>query len=141
MPTRRPSVSRVLIFGVVFLLLGALIFAVVRWRQAATSSSRDLSSAIPFRPRVTYQSSNVLVTNTEGGPYLDASLHVYIGGDLYSAPLGTINPGETKQCPLRSLTNEKREQFNPGASGISELEVRAHFGGYAVHKDFPPPHE
>ncbi len=134
----RLPVSRVLIFAVVLLLLGSLIFTVVRWRQTATRSARDPSSAVPFRPRVTYQSSNVLVTNTEAEPYLDASLHVYIGGVLYSAQLGAINPGETKQCPLRNLRNENGDKFNPNASGISELEVRAHFGGYAVHKDFPP---
>lgn len=75
----------------------------------------------------------------EAEPYVDTSLNVYIDGTLYSTQLGTVLPGRTVQRPLRSLLNERGESFDPTRAGISELEVRARFGGYAVHKDFPPP--
>ena len=136
----RSTVSRILIGSAVliFLLFGA--FFVIRWLRATTPAG-DPYAALPFRPRVAYDSSNVTITNTEAEPYLDTSLNVYVGGTLYSAQLGTIPPGVTVQRPLRSLTNERGESFAPNVPGISELEVRARFGGYAVHKDFPPPHE
>jgi hypothetical protein len=54
-------------------------------------------------------------------------------------PIGTIRPGETIKRSLRGLTNERGESFSPGIPKTSELEVRARFGGYDVHKDFPPP--
>ena len=141
MPTSKLTVPRGLLWGVVIIALAFAIFAVVRWRQRTPTQSVDPYAAVPFRPRVTYEAQNIIIINTEAEPYFDASVNVYIGGSLYSAQLGTIGPGETKQIPLRSLLNQRGESFDPGRSGISELEVRARFGGYTVHKDFPPPHE
>jgi flagellar basal body-associated protein FliL len=123
--------------GLVALLLAvSAIFALVRWRQSKNS---DTHATIPFRPRVTYESADVLVTNTEAEAYVDTSVNIYVDGTLFRAELGTIKPGETKQLPLSSLTSESGQRFHSGQGRTSELEVRAHFGGYAVHKDFPPP--
>jgi len=141
MASRRLTVSRILVGSAVVFVLALTILVVFRWRQRTPTNERDLYAAVPFRPRVIYESPNVSVTNTEAEAYLDTSLNVYIDGTLYSAQLGRIDPGVTVRCPLRSLTNERGEHFDPGRSGISEMEVRARFGGYAVHKDFPPPHE
>jgi hypothetical protein len=90
---------------------------------------------------VTYESSDVIVGNTEEEPYLDTSLIIYVGATRYRMQIGTIRPGETIKRSLRGLTNERGESFSPGAPKTSELEVRARFGGYDVHKDFPPPHD
>jgi hypothetical protein len=126
--------------GAVALLLSVLaIFALVRWRQSKSANNSDPQATIPFRPRVTYESGNVLVTNTETEPYFDTSVNIYVDGTLFRDELGTVNPGETKQLPLSRLTNESGERFDTGQGRISELEVRARFGGYAVHKDFPAP--
>jgi hypothetical protein len=141
MPSSRLTVSRVLIFGAISLLLVTSVILFIRWRQLSTAQPNDPYASVPFRPRVTYQSSDVVVGNTETEPYFDLSVNVYVGGTLYSAPLGTLAPGETKRCHLRSLTNNRGETFDPNAAGVSELEVRARFKGYAVHKDFPPPHD
>jgi hypothetical protein len=141
MPGSRSRGLKFLLWGIVAIALAATIFVVIRWRQAVPTNASDPYAAVPFRPRVSYDSQNVSVTNTEAGPYVDASLNVYIDGTLYSAQLGTIRPGMTVQRPLGSLTNDRGESFDPTRARISELEVRARFGGYAVHKDFPPPHE
>ena len=106
-------------------------------RQAPKTN--DPYANIPFHPRVTYDSLNVTIANTEAEPYLNTSLNLYVGATLYSVQVGTIRPGETVTRPLRSLTNEHGESFNPNTPKTSELEVRARFGGYDVHKDFPPP--
>ena len=121
------------------LLSLSAIFVLVRWRQSRSAKDPDPYATIPFRPRITYESGNVLVTNTETEPYFDTSVNVYVDGTLFSDDLGTINPGETKQLPLSRLTSESGERFKTGQGRISELEVRARFGGYAVHKDFPAP--
>ena len=134
----RVTVSRIMNWGVVLLVLSFAILAVACARHPPSAPGNS-PTAVPFRPRLIYESSNVSVTNTESEPYLDTSLHIYVDGTLYSAQLGRIGPGETITRPLRSLTNERGESFDPGRSGISELEVRARCGGYAVHKDFPPP--
>ena len=102
-------------------------------------NASDHYAGIPFRPKVTYDSSGVTISNTEEGPYLDTSLNVYVGATHYGVRVGTIRPGETVKRSLRSLTNERGESFEPGSPGTSELEVRARFGRYDVHKDFPPP--
>ncbi|HJU54294.1 MAG TPA: hypothetical protein VJ715_06980 [Pyrinomonadaceae bacterium] len=136
---RSTSLRILLRAAAVSIVLALALVAALHWRRTPTTNTSDPYAAVPFRPRVTYDSSNVTVTNTEDEPYLDASLNVYVGATLYSAQLGTIRPGETMTRPLRSLTNDRGENFDPGAPDISELEVRARFGGYNVHKDFPPP--
>jgi hypothetical protein len=139
MPGSRSPLLKFLLSAFVAIALAAILFTVFRWRQQAPNIPPDPYAAVPFRPRVSYDSQTVSVTNTEAESYVDASLNVYIDGTLYSAQLGTIGPGETKRFPLSGLLNEQGEKFDPGRSGISELEVRARFDGYAVHKDFPPP--
>ncbi|HKP39083.1 MAG TPA: hypothetical protein VJT71_19650 [Pyrinomonadaceae bacterium] len=137
MPGRRVTVSSIVNRSVVLLILSFAILAVGCGHPP--SAPRNTSAGIPFRPKLTYESSNVSVTNTESEPYLDTSVHIYVDGTLYSAQIGRINPGETVTRLLSSLTNERGESFDPGSSRVSELEVRARFGRYAVHKDFPPP--
>jgi hypothetical protein len=70
---------------------------------------------------------------------LNTSLNIYVGAIPYKLQIGTILPGETIRRSLRDLTNERGESFNAGTPRASQLEVRARFGGYEVHKDFPPP--
>jgi hypothetical protein len=134
MSAERLTVSRILLWSFVSVVIVIGLVAVVRWRQSST-----ISPAIPFQPRLSYESSNAIITNTETEPYFDVSLHVYVDGTLYSAPVGTISPGETVKRPLSSLKNQRGENFDPERKGISELEVRARFKGYAVHKDFARP--
>lgn len=136
----RLPASRILPWGVaVSIGLTLALIGVLYWRRGAPPQTSDPYAALPFRPTVTYESSNVTIGNTEGEPYLDTSLNLYVGATLYSVRVGSIRPGETITCSLRSLTNERGEGFIPGAPQTSELEVRARFGGYDVHKDFPPP--
>jgi hypothetical protein len=136
----RLTIFRILLWGTaVSIVLALSIVCVLHWRQASKTNASDPYATIPFRPRVTYGSLNISITNTEEEPYLNTSLNLYVGATLYSAQIGAVRPGETITRPLRSLTNERGESFDPTAPMISELEVRAHFGGYDVHKDFPPP--
>lgn len=123
----------------VSIVLTSALVGVFYLRRDSTTSADGPYAGVPFRPRVTYDSSSVTVTNTEAEPYFETSLNLYVGATLYSARAGTIRPGESVTRPLRSLTNERGESFEPGTPKTSELEVRARFGGYAVHKDFPPP--
>jgi hypothetical protein len=120
-------------------VLTVVFIGVSRWRRSSIANTSDPYAAVPFRPKVTYEASNVSVSNTETEPYLDARLIVYVGAVVYSAQIGTIRPGETVTRSLRGLTNEQGESFDPTALHKSELEVRARFGGYDVHKDFPAP--
>ena len=131
--------ARILCGAVALLVSVSAIFALVRWRQSRSAKASDPFATIPFRPRVTYEFANVRVTNTETEPYLDTTVNIYVDGTLFRAELGTINPGETKQLPLARLINESGKGFNSALGRLSELEVRARFGGYAVHKDFPAP--
>ena len=124
---------------VAFIVLASALAGLLHWRRDSTTNADDPYAGIPFRPEVTYNSSEVTISNTEGEPYLDTSLNIYVGATLYRVRVGTVRPGETVKRPLRSLTNERGESFEPGSPGTSELEVRARFGGYDVHKDFPPP--
>jgi hypothetical protein len=134
----RLSFFRILFWGVaVSLVLALVLIATLHWRQA--SKTNDPYANIPFHPKVTYDSFNVTITNTEAEPYLNTSLNLYVGAVLYSAQVGTIRPGESVTRSLRSLTNASGESFDPNTPRTSELEVRARFGGYDVHKDFPPP--
>jgi hypothetical protein len=139
----RSTTSRTLpwvIAGSIVLILA--LVGLLRLRPDSTANTKDAKDAyagVPFRPRVTYDSLNVSVSNTEGEPYFDTSLNLYVGATLYSLRVGTIRPGETITRSLRSLTDERGESFEPGVPKTSELEVRARFGGYNVHKDFPPP--
>ena len=123
----------------VSIVLTSALVGVLRLRRDSTTNTNDPYASVPFRPRVTYDSLNVTIVNTEEEPYFETSLNVYVGATLYSTRVGTIRPGEAITRPLRSLTNERGESFEPGMPKVSELEVRARFGGYAVHKDFPPP--
>jgi hypothetical protein len=134
------TIFRILLWGMAASVVLALAFVVaLHWRRESKAMTSDLYNTIPFRPRVTYDSLNVTISNTEAEPYLETSLNLYVGATLYSLQIGTIRPGETITRPLRTLTNERGESFNPGMPKTSELEVRARFGGYDVHKDFPPP--
>ena len=134
------SIFRILLWATAVLMILALVIIGTRyWRGGFATNTDDLYATIPFRPKVTYDSSNIIITNTEEEPYLDTSLNIYVGSVLYRVQIGTVNPGETKNCPLSSLTNEHGEVFNLGMPRASELEVRAHFRGYNDHKDFPPP--
>lgn len=136
----RSKVWRRLLWGITILvLLAAALLGVFHWRRSPTTVTNDPYAKVPFRPRVTYDSLNVSVTNTEGEPYLDTSLNLYVGALLYSVRVGTIRPGETITCSLRSFKNERGESFDPNTTKTSELEVRARFAGYDVHKDFPAP--
>ena len=135
----RLGTSRIFLWGMAAAIILALAVAGVLHRRRPAANPSDPLAAVPFRPRVTYESSDVAVSNTEGEPYLDTSLHLYVGAVRYSARVGTIRPGESVRRSLRSLTNERGESFAPGAPRTSQLEVRARFGGYDVHKDFPPP--
>jgi hypothetical protein len=103
------------------------------------TNTSDPYAALPFRPKVTYDSSDMTISNTEKEPYLDTSLNIYIEATRYSMQIGTIGPGETLKRSFSSLRNERGESFKPGIPRTSELEVRARFRGYDVHRDFPPP--
>ena len=132
------TVLRVLIITIAGLVLAIAASACRSPRQSRRLTS-DPYAPLPFRPAVSYDSGNVSIRNTEQEPYLNTSVRLYVGGTLYSVPVGTIQPGETLTRSLISLTNEHGDKFNPNAAQISELEVRATFRGYEVHKDFPPP--
>jgi hypothetical protein len=136
----RLNASRIPLWATVaFIVLASALAGLLHWRRDSATGASDPYAGVPFRPRVTYDSSEVTVGNTEGEPYSDTSLSIYVGATRYRVQVGTIRPGETVRRPLRSLTNERGESFEPGSPGTSELEVRARFGGYDVHKDFPPP--
>jgi hypothetical protein len=130
----------ILIFAVAgSIVLAALIVGALRWRRGSAGIVTDPYAAVTFRPAVTYDSWNVSIRNREQEPYLNTSLRLYVGGSLYTMPVGTISPGETVTRSLLNLTNEQGHKFNPNSVQISELEVRATFRGYEVHKDFSPP--
>lgn len=135
---RRPFRIVILVTTVSAILAGAVVSA-IHWRRQPATIASDPYATIPFRPAVTYDNSNVFLRNTEQQPYLNTSLNLYVGGAHYSLQVGTIRPGETVTRSLINLTNEHGESFNPNSRQISELEVRANFRGYEVHKDFPPP--
>jgi len=136
----RLHIFRLLLWGMaVAVVLVCALVGVLDWRRGATINTSDPYATIPFRPKVTYDSSNIIISNTEEEPYLDTSLNIYVGAVVYRAQIGTIRPGETIKRSLHSLTNEHGESFVTGSPKTSELEVRARFGGYNVHKDFPPP--
>jgi hypothetical protein len=130
---------RILLWAAVASIILASALAVIYWRRHVMTNTSGPRATIPFRPKLSYDSSDVTISNTEDEPYLDVSLNIYVEATRYSLEIGTIPPGETVRRPLRSLTNERGESFNPGVPRTSELEVRARFGGYEVHKDFPPP--
>ena len=132
--------SRILLFAVgASVVLTVVVMTACRSHAPSANVPSDPYAALPFRPAVTYDSGNVSIRNTEQEPYLNTSLRLYVGGTLYSMQVGTIQPGETVTRSLLSLTNERGEKFNPNSTQISELEVRATFRGYEVHKDFPSP--
>jgi hypothetical protein len=136
----RLTIFRVVLWGTAASIILAVAFiGLLPWRRYSTMNTSDPYATIPFRPKVTYDSSDVTISNTEDEPYLDTSLNIYVGATRYRMQIGTIGPGESVKRSLRSLTNERGESFNPGAPRTSELEVRARFGGYDVHKDFPSP--
>jgi hypothetical protein len=134
----RPALSRLFLWGTaISIVLASVLVGVLHLRR--DSKTRDPDATLPFHPTVTYDSADVTVGNTEAEPYLDTSLIIYVGATRYRMQIGTIRPGETVKRSLRSLTNERGESFSPGAPRTSQLEVRARFGVYDVHKDFPPP--
>ena len=135
----RSTLFRILILAAAGLVVAVVVVSALQWRRQSRKIASDPYATIPFRPAVTYDSWNVSIRNTEQEPYLNTSLNLYVGGSLYSMPVGTIRPGETVTRSLLSLTNERGDKFNPNSVQISELEVRANFRGDEVHKDFPPP--
>ena len=136
----RSALFRILLWGTAAsIVLASALVGVLHWRRDSATGTGDPYATLPFRPRVTYESSDVIISNTEEEPYLDTSLIIYVEATPYRMRIGTIRPGETIKRSLRRLTNERGESFSPGAPRTSELEVRARFGGYDVHKDFPPP--
>lgn len=135
----RLTLFRILLWAVVTSIILGAALGVFYWRRNLTTNTRDLRNSIPFHPKVTYDSADVTISNTEDEPYLDTNLNIYIESTRYSLKIGTIVPGEIIKRPWRSLTDERGESFRPGVPRTSELEVRARFGGYEVHKDFPPP--
>jgi hypothetical protein len=135
----RRTFLRILVLAAVASIGLGTALDVFYWRRNLTTNTRDRRNTIPFQPRVTYDSSNVTISNTEDEPYLDTNLNIYVESTRYTLKIGTIVPGEIIKRPWRSLTDERGESFSPGVARTSELEVRARFGGYDVHKDFPPP--
>jgi hypothetical protein len=123
----------------VSVILALALVVALHWRREPTATTSDPYASLPFRPRVTYDSQNVTVSNTEEEPYLDTRLNLYVGVIAYSAQIGTMNPGQTITRSLRTFANERGETFDPAAHKAILLEVRARFGGYDAHKDFPPP--
>lgn len=121
------------------LLVSVVLSAVALYRHSPTQATDDPYAALPFRPRVTYNLPDVAVINTEKEPYLDTRLTIYVGVVTYRAWVGTLRPGETATRPLREFTNERGDSFNLATQKADLLEVRAHTGGYEVHKDIPPP--
>jgi hypothetical protein len=135
----RLTLLRILLWAAVASIVLGAVLGVFYWRRNLTTNTRDLRNTIPFHPKVTYDSSDVTISNTEDEPYLDSNLSIYVESTRYTLKIGTIVPGEIIKRPWRSLTDERGESFKPGGARTSELEVRARFGGYDVHKDFPPP--
>jgi hypothetical protein len=137
----RPGLFAILLWGVAasVVLASALVGVIHFLKRDAKKSTGDSYAALQFLPKVTYDSSDVTISNTQAEPYLDTSLIIYVDATPYTTQVGTVRPGETIKRPLGSLTNERGESFSPGAPRTSELEVRARFGRYDVHKDFPPP--
>lgn len=136
----RSTLFRILLWGTAASVVLAFALAgVLHWRRDSTTSTSDAHVTLSFLPKVTYDSSDVTISNTEAEPYLDTSLIIYVDATRYRMQIGTIRPGETIKRSLHSLINERGESFSSGAPRTSELEVRARFGGYDTHKDFPPP--
>jgi hypothetical protein len=136
----RLTISRILLWAVAVSAILALAFIVaLHSRPDFTANTSDPYAALPFRPGVTYDSLDVTIINTEEEPYLDTRLNLYVGAIVYSVKLGTMHPGEKIIRSLRTFTNEHGESFDPATHKAILLEVRARFGGYDVHKDFPPP--
>lgn len=130
---------RTLVLGVVSAIVITLgLVTALRLLRNSKLANIERNAAIPFRPKVTFQTSNVTITNTEREPYVDTRLVIYVGGTLYGLEVGTVRPGESITRSMLELKNARGEGLEPG-SKTSELEVRARFGGYEVHKDFPPP--
>ena len=136
----RSTLFPILLWGMaISVVLASVLVGVLHWQRDSTPSTSDPYATLPFLPKVTYDSSDVIISNTEAVPYLDTSLIIYVDATRYRMQIGTIRPGETIKRSLHNLTNERGESFSPGAPRTSELEVRARFGRYDVHKDFPPP--
>jgi hypothetical protein len=136
----RSPLFPILLWGMaVSVVLASALVGVSYWQRDSTTSTSDPYATVTFLPKVTYDSSDVTISNTQEEPYLDTSLIIYVDATLYRLQIGTIRPGETIKHSLRSLTNERGERFSLEAPRTSELEVRARFGGYDTHKDFPPP--
>ena len=136
----RLATFRILLWGVVVsAILAFALVGTLHCRPGPTVDISDPYAALPFRPRVTYHSPDVTVSNTEQEPYLDTRLNLYVGAIVYSVQIGTLNPGETVTRSLRTFSNEHGESFDPDSHKAIVLEVRARFSGYDVHKDFPPP--
>ncbi|HYP25141.1 MAG TPA: hypothetical protein VE262_00345 [Blastocatellia bacterium] len=135
----RSPVFRALLWAAALSGILALAVSALHWRSEPVPDISDPYAALPFRPRVTYDSMDVAVSNTEGEPYLDTRLNLYVGAMAYSVQVGTLKPGETMTRSLRAFTSQHGESFDPATHKAILLEVRARFGGYDVHKDFPPP--
>lgn len=139
---RRPENGslRILLWGAALsAILAMSLLVTFHWRRDSAPSTIDPYAAVPFRPRVAYDSLDVIISNTEEEPYLDTRLNLYVETVVYSVQIGALHPGETATRSLRAFTNERGESFDPATHRALLLEVRARFSGYDDHKDFPPP--
>src|SRR5215213_9834636 len=114
----------------VSVILAFVLVGTLHCRRGSTPKTSDPYAALPFRPRVTYDSLGVTISNTEQEPYLDTRLNLYVGAIVYSVQVGTLNPGETVTRSLRTFSNEHGESFDPDRHKAILLEVRARFSGY-----------
>jgi hypothetical protein len=138
--SRRSRVLSILMRAVV--LSGVLIAAAgvaLYSRTAPTHVGDSYDDDLPFRPRVIYSSSSITVVNTETEPYSDVQLTLFVGWSSCHATLGTIEPGALASIPFTHCQYDDGNFFDPLSSSAKLLEVRAHFKGWEVHRDLPPP--
>lgn len=138
-PTGNTRLTILLWAAAVSVILMLALVAALRWQRDSAPDANDPYAAVPFRPSVTYDSLNVTIRNIEEEPYFDTRLNLYVGVIVYSVQIGTMHPDETATRSLRDFTNEQGESFDPTTHKAILLEVRARFGAYDAHKDFPPP--
>lgn len=69
----------ILLFGAaVSVILALALAAAFHWRRGSTANTGDPYAAVPFRPKVSYDSLDVAVGNTEEEPYVDTRLNLYV---------------------------------------------------------------
>jgi hypothetical protein len=135
----RLTALRVCLWGLALSAIVVLTLAIASYWHGLNRKPDDPYATLQFRPRITYNSSDVTVINTEGEPYLDTKLTLYVAAIAYSVSVGTVRPGESLTRSLSVFTDEHGNNFDPAKQKAILLEVKARMGGYDVHKDFPPP--